>query len=108
MDITLVIDSSNSNQIEKDLKSNEAIESIIQSGSFVTDWPSSNITARLTMSYVSTNLDNTNSWWRLNLYLSSFILNANSNAQLNTPDNRWPQDTLNVFEEFFHNRVCLI
>ncbi|CAH8562789.1 unnamed protein product [Schistosoma turkestanicum] len=72
-------------------------QDLLENAKFVCIWPVSQTTVQLSMLCQPTACDGIEPfWWRLKLQL---------NQSVNSCD-RWPPETLNVFEEFFEKRVC--
>uniref|UniRef100_A0A3Q0KQ77 Mediator of RNA polymerase II transcription subunit 14 n=1 Tax=Schistosoma mansoni TaxID=6183 RepID=A0A3Q0KQ77_SCHMA len=70
---------------------------LLENAVFICVWPVSQLTVQLSMLCQPTTSNGIESfWWRLKLQLSQSV---------NSCD-RWPPETLNVFEEFFDKRVC--
>lgn len=69
---------------------------LLEDAVFICIWPVSQLTVQLSMLCQPTTNNGIESfWWRLKLQLSQSV---------NSCD-RWPPETLNVFEEFFEKRV---
>ncbi|TGZ63489.1 hypothetical protein CRM22_006897 [Opisthorchis felineus] len=71
---------------------------VVQTGSFEAHWPLPTLTTHVCLLPQRTGVDVAS--WRLSLRLSSF---QSSSAG---PTDCWPQETLNLIEEFFNARVC--